>query len=192
MARFESNQVIDNSTTVGIKVVNSDSSGPTLINNAIARSGDRTLSFSAYSGGPLTATLIHNTLIGADTGYGIYVETGYVTLFLTNTIVANHTWGITNTVPASSTVVADHTLFWANDQDGIKGTNPVYGDPAFIDLGGGGYHLGPGSAAIDAGVETGESADIDGDPRPIGSAPEIGADETQWQQVFLPLALRNY
>jgi len=192
MARFESNQVIDNSTTVGVEVVNGGLSGPTLINNAIARSGDRTLSFSAYSGGPLTVTLIHNTLIGADSGYGIYVESGYVTLFLTNTIVANHTWGITNTVPASSTVTADHTLFWANDQDGIAGTNPVYGDPAFIDLGGGGYHLGPGSAAIDAGVETGESADIDGDPRPIGSAPEIGADETQWQQVFLPLALRNY
>jgi len=131
-------------------------------------------------------------LIGADTGHGIYIETGYVTLFLTNTIVASHTWGIINTVPASSTVVADHTLFWANDQDGIKGTNAVDGDPAFIDLGGGGYHLGLGSAAIDAGVETVESVDIDGDLRPIGSAPDIGADETQWWQVFLPLALRNY
>jgi len=192
MARFESNQVVDNSTTIGIKVANSYSSGPTLVNNAIARSGDKTLLFSAYSGAPLTATLIHNTLIGADTGYGVYVETGYVTLFLTNTIVANHTWGITNTVPASSTVIADHTLFWANDQDGIAGTNPVYGNPAFIYLGGGDYHLGPSSAAIDAGVETGESADIDGDPRPIGSAPDIGADEVQWWRVFLPLALRNY
>ncbi len=192
MARFESNQVVANSTAIGVEVVNGGVSGLTLVNNVIARSGDRTLSFSAYSGAPLTATLIHNTLIGADTGYGVYVETGYVTLFLTNTIVASHTWGITNTVPASSTVVADHTLFWANDQNGIAGTNPVYGDPAFIYLGGGDYHLGPGSAAIDAGVETGESADIDGDPRPIGSAPDIGADETQWWQVFLPLALRNY
>ena len=191
-ARFESNQVVDNSTSIGIKVANGHSSGPTLINNAIARSGDRTLSFYSYSGVPLTATLIHNTLIGADTGYGIYVETGYVTLFLTNTIIANHTWGITNTVPASSTVTADHTLFWANDQDGITGANPVYGDPAFIYLGGGDYHLGPSSAAIDAGVETGEGADIDGDPRPSGSAPDIGADETQRWQVFLPLALRDY
>jgi len=192
-ARFEANQVVDNSTTIGVEVVNGGISGTILVNNAIARSGDRTLSFSSYSGAPLTATLIHNTLIGADTGYGVYVESGYVTLFLTNTIIANHTWGITNTVPASSTVTADHTLFWANDQDGIAGTNPVYGDPAFIDLGGGGYHLGPGSAAIDAGVETVESVDIDGDPRPIGSAPDIGADEAQrWQQIFLPLALRNY
>jgi hypothetical protein len=191
MARFESNQVVDNSTTIGVKVVNGGISGPTLVNNVIARSGDRTLSFSSYSGAPLTATLIHNTLIGADTGYGIYVESGYVTLFLTNTIIANHTWGITNTVPASSTVVADHTLFWANDQDGVTGANPVYGDPAFIDLGGGGYHLGPGSAAIDAGMVTVENVDIDGDTRPIGPAPDIGADEA-WPGVFLPLVLRNY
>jgi hypothetical protein len=189
MARFESNQVVDNNTSVGIEVVNGGITGPSLVNNVVARSGEKTLLLSAHINHPLTATLIHNTLIGSGTGYGVYVETGYVTVLLTNTIVASHTWGITNTVPASSTVTADYTLFWANDQDGIVGTNPVYGDPAFIDLGGGGYHLGPGSAAIDAGVVTVESVDIDGDSRPIGSAPDIGADEGRW--IFLPLVLRN-
>ena len=192
LGRFESNQVVDNSTATGVKVVNGSTSGSTLVNNVIAHSGDRTLALSAYSGAPLTVTLIHNTLIGADTGSGVTIETGYVTLLMTNTIVANHTWGITNTVPASSTVAADHTLFWVNNQDGILGTNPIYGAPAFIDLGEGGYHLGPGSAAIDAGVDTGEVSDIDGDPRPFGSAPDIGADEAQWWRVFLPLALRNH
>jgi hypothetical protein len=189
-ARFESNQVVGNHTPVGIAVVNGGSSVRTLVNNAVVRSGDRSLSFSTYSAAPLTATLVHNTLIGDDTGYGVYVGSGYVTLYLTNTIVASHTWGITNTVPASSTVVVDHTLFWANDQDGIVGTNPVYGDPTFMDLGSGGFHLGPGSAAIDAGVATLEDVDIDGDPRPLRSGPDIGADESGWW-VFVPLAARN-
>jgi hypothetical protein len=88
-------------------------------------------------------------------------------------------------------VAADHTLFWANDHDGIQGTNPVFGDPAFVDPGAGDYHLAPGSAAIDAGVEAGESSDVDGDPRPFGPAPDIGADEAWWRKVFLPLVRRN-
>lgn len=190
MARFESNQVVDNKTDIGIEVMNGGSSARTLVNNAVVRSGGKAISFQTYSAAPLTATLIHNTLIGSGTGHGVYVETGYVTVLLTNTIVASHTWGITNTVPASSTVTADHTLFWANDQDGIVGMNPVYGDPAFIDLGMGGYHLGPGSAAIDAGVVTVENVDIDGDSRPLGLVPDIGADEAR--RAFLPLVLRNY
>jgi hypothetical protein len=189
MARFESTQVLDNHTSVGIEVVDGGLSGPTLVNNVVARSGDKGILFSTYSA-PLTATLIHNTFIGSGAGYGVTVESDDVSLAMTNTIVASYAWGITNTFPTSSTVAADHTLFWANDHDGIVGTNPVYGDPAFTGLGG--YHLGPGSAAIDAGVATAESVDIDGDSRPLGSAPDIGADEALWRQVFLPLVLRNY
>ncbi len=188
--RFESNQVTDNSTTIGVETYNSGTGHSTLVNNVVARSGDRALSFFAYSGAPLTVTLVHNTLIGAGTGSGVYVETGYVTLFLTNTIIASHTWGITNTFPASSTVTADYTLFWANGQDGITGTHPVYGDPVFVDPGG--YHLGLGSAAVDAGVGTAESLDIDGDSRPLGPAPDIGADEVKQWRIFLPLVLLSY
>ena len=189
-ARFEANQVIDNSTDAGVKVANGIA-GSTLVNNVIARSGGKTLLFSTYSSGaPLTVTLVHNTLIGAGSGSGVYVETGYVTLFLTNTLVVSHTWGISNTFPASSTVSADYTLFWANEQDGITGTHPVYGDPVFVDPGG--YHLGLGSAAVDAGVGTAESSDIDGDSRPLGPAPDIGADEVQQWRIFVPLVLRDY
>jgi hypothetical protein len=188
-ARFESNQVVDNHTAVGIEVVNGGLSGPTLANNAVVRSGDKGITFSAYSSAPLTATLIHNTLVGSGTGYGISVESGYVALALTNTIVASYTWGVTDTFPFSSTVTTDHTLLWANAQNGIVGTDPVYGDPGFVDLGMGGYHISPVSAARDAGVATGEYADIDGDSRPLGPAPDIGADEGRW--VLLPLVVRG-
>jgi hypothetical protein len=189
-ARFEANQVISNSTDVGIWLTNGGGFVPTLANNIVARSGGTSLEARATSGAPLTARLLHNTLAGAGTGYGVSVGTGNVTLQLTNTVVASHSWGITNTMPASSTVLADHTLFWNNGQDGITGANPLYGNPAFLDPDGGDYHVGPGSAAIDTAVDVGEDRDVDGDWRPIGPAPDIGADEAR-RWLFLPLVLRG-
>lgn len=189
---FESNQVVDNDTTVGVRVShNAAASDHRLINNVVARSGAK--SFDVYGGNvsPLTVTLLHNTLVGSATGWGVYVDTANMTLNLTNNIVAHHTWGITNTVPASSSVVADYTLFWENEQDGIVGTNPVFGDPAFVDPEAGDFHLSISSAARNAGTDAGVLTDIDGDSRPIGLVPDIGADEAPWRQVFLPVILRQ-
>ena len=109
---------------------------------------------------------------------------------------ASTTWGIANTTPASSTFLADHTLFWANTNNGIQGTNPVLnGDPAFVNPASGDYHLGPGSAAIDAGIPTTVTTDMDGDHRPDCVLWDIGADEVQglpcWR-VRLPLVLRGF
>lgn len=189
-ARFEANQVIGNSTDIGIQLAYRGGVDTTLVNNIVARSGGTSLKATASSGSPLTARLLHNTLVGAGTGYGVHVATAYVTLGLTNTIIAGHGWGITNAVPASSTIQASHTLFWDNGQDGITGAHPVYGDPNFLDPEGGDYHLGIHSAAIDATVDAGEDRDVDGDPRPIGPAPDIGADEA-WRWIFVPLILRG-
>jgi hypothetical protein len=192
-ARFEGNRVVDNATTAGVILEDRSGGGPTLVNNVVARSGSRTLSVYGYDESSiLPATLLHNTLVGSGTGYGIYSQ--YAALYLTNTIVASTTWGITNTTPASSTILADYTLFWANTHDGIQGTNPLSGDPAFVNPVGGDYHLGPGSAAIDAGVPTTVTIDIDGELRPDCVFWDIGADEVQgspcWR-VRLPVVLRN-
>ncbi|MEM2446439.1 MAG: right-handed parallel beta-helix repeat-containing protein [Candidatus Bathyarchaeia archaeon] len=185
-SRFEGNVVVDNATRTGVYLVNGP--GPTLVNNAVVRSASMcTLGTSGYSGGPLTATLLHNTLVGNGNVPGVYIESGYVTLFLTNTIIVSHTWGITNTYPASSTVYADHTLFWAIASTAVTGTNPVFGDPRLLPDG---YHLGPGSAAIDAGVNAGVLTDLDGDPRPIGDGYDIGADEARF--IYLPLVIKNF
>ncbi|NIA09845.1 MAG: hypothetical protein GWP10_08975, partial [Nitrospiraceae bacterium] len=104
---------------------------------------------------------------------------------LTNTILVSHTVGIT--VAAGSTATLEGTLWgsgpWANGTDWggdgaiITGTVNVWGDPAFVDPDAGDYHIGPGSAARDAGVDAGVATDIDGDPRPWNLAPDIGADE---------------
>lgn len=193
-SRFEGNRVVDNVTSQGIQLVISEGDGPTLVNNVVARSGDKTLAAAGYAGAPLTATLLHNTLVGSGAGSGVYVETGYVALFLTNTIVASHTWGISNTYPASSTVLADHTLFWANTSDGRRGTNPVDGAPAFVNPAGGDYHIGPGSAAYNRGTDAGVATDMDGDPRPDSCFPDLGADERVTglvcRRVYLPVVLK--
>lgn len=86
---------------------------------------------------------------------------------------------------------APTTLFDAVTNPGISGTNPLDGDPRFVDPAGGDYHLGAGSAAIDVGVDAGVTIDIDGDPRPLG-LPDIGADEYVVARIRLPLILRNY
>ncbi|MFN2185173.1 MAG: hypothetical protein ACK2UU_14370 [Anaerolineae bacterium] len=188
--RFEANQVISNTTDIGIRLVNGSVQVPTLVNNVVASSGDTSLHAQAGSSALQSARLLHNTLSGEGTGNGVYVATGYVTLELTNNIVANHASGIVNSDPVNSTVIVDHTLFWNNGDNGIIGTNPVYGDPVFVNADGGDYHIGPGSAAIDAALDIGELLDVDGDARPIGPAPDIGADEARLR-VYLPVILRG-
>lgn len=185
-SRFEGNVVVENTTGTGIRLHNSVSGGGvSLVNNAVVRSGNTTLHAYGYVSWPLTVTLLHNTLAGTGSGPGVYVD-GYVTLILTNTLIAGHTWGITVAYPASSTVSADHTLFWAITGTAVTGTNPVFGDPRLLPDG---YHIGPGSAAIDAGVNADITTDIDSNLRPIGAGYDIGADEARF--VYLPLVLRT-
>jgi hypothetical protein len=191
-SHFEGNRVIDNIPMDGVQLFNGTGSNLMLVNNVIARNGTHALGAYGYVDYPLTVNLHHNTVVGSGSGYGVYVETGYVTLSLVNTIIAGNTWGITNTSPASSTVHANHTLFWANTHDGICGTSPVDGDPAFA---ADGYHLGSScSAAIDAGLSAVVMTDIDGETRPYGHGYDIGADEFPtgfacWR-VYLPLVLK--
>jgi phage gp46-like protein len=62
---------------------------------------------------------------------------------------------------------------------GTWGAHSVAGAPLFV--GGGDYHPGPGSPLRDAGTDVGATDDTAGDPRPVGSGPDIGAYE--WQGV---------
>jgi hypothetical protein len=190
-AHFEGNRILRNDVSTGVYVIYGHGQGVRLLNNVIA--GGRTYNFHASSSStyPLTTSLLHNTIVGAGAEYGIYAGPNS-TLVMINTIIASHTWGISGTVSASSTVHADHTLFWANTNDGIRGTNPVDGNPAFVHPATGDFHVGVNSAAIDAGVDAGATADIDGDVRPFNTLFDIGADEAVWWSMYLPLVIRNH
>jgi hypothetical protein len=73
----------------------------------------------------------------------------------------------------------------------VISTNEVSGDPEFVNPGEGDYHIGPNSAAFDAGVDVGVTTDIEGDRRPENMAPDVGADEVA-PVTYVPLALRSY
>jgi hypothetical protein len=52
-------------------------------------------------------------------------------------------------------------------------------DPLFVNPGAGDFHVSPGSPAIDAGIDDAQNGpvDLDGRPRKLGAAPDMGAYE---------------
>ncbi len=167
----------------------------TLFNNVIADNRAGTLGSGLYLAGRRPCHILHTTIArntGGD-GSGIHVG-GSVTL--TNTILMSHTVGIT--VPANSTAALDGMLWgsgvWANGRDWAgagtitTGTVNIWDEPGFVDPAVGDYHIGAGSPAADAGLASDISTDLDGDPRPAGTAPDIGADERPGPSLLLHMA----
>jgi hypothetical protein len=200
---FDGNWIVDNASDTGSGMYVAQGSNLTLTNNVIAGNwamtggeGLRVYGNSAY---PSTVTLLHNTIAdnaGGD-GAGLYAWGDSVDLTLTNNIVAGHAVGITNTNSASLTVSADHTLFYDNAIDygtGVSSVGEVSGDPRFVNPAAFNYHIGPTSAALDAGILIPWLiTDFDGNPRPwpIGGDSDIGADEARLRWVYLPLIRRE-
>ena len=125
----------------------------------------------------------HNTIANNKGGdaTGIFVAgTSTRTLDLTNTILAGHSTGIV--VSAGNNAVLEATL-WGNDTNWSGpgtisiGSVNVWGDHDFVDPHNGDYHVGPKSAALDAGIDANLTSDIDGEIRPQGFTFDIGADE---------------
>jgi hypothetical protein len=135
--------------------------------------------------------VVHTTIAAptVSSGSAIQVLTGTVTI--TNTAIVSHAVGL-NVI--GGLVTQDYNLFFGNgaDTQGVVagGANSLTGDPKFVDPLSDNYHLGPGSAAIDAGTNMGVMTDFDGEPRPQGSGFDLGFDEfTPWR-IFLPLVMR--
>lgn len=182
------NLIVDNDGGHSGGGVRVESTNVRLVNNIVA-GNQATQGAGVWLGGgasyPVDAALTHNTLVGHSAGgEGIWVN-AHVTATLVNNLLAGYTTGITNTAPASSTLLADHTLFW-NADDPITGANSVLADPLLDAT----YHLTSGSPARDAGTVVELTTDVDGDPRPVG-AYDIGADEFALR-CALPVLLSNY
>jgi hypothetical protein len=191
----------------GLLLETSPSGDATLTNNVVmdnqSNSGN---GLYIYGNSP---RLLHNTIArnhGGD-GSGIYVTEcpatnclwGWVnsTVVLTNTILVSHTIGIT--VTGGNTVRVNSVLWFGtpittslSPTATITVQNEYQGDPAFAPDG---YHLTVGSAAIDKGVNASVTNDIDGQPRPYSTTPDLGADE-YWppgtpKYIYFPLIMHN-
>lgn len=67
------------------------------------------------------------------------------------------------------------SLSYSNVEDVAADAGVLSADPLFVD---GGFHLAPGSPCVDQGhPDAGVGVDYDGELRPRGTAPDIGADE---------------
>lgn len=146
--------------------------------------------------------MLHTTLsaLPGYSGTGIRLGSGgagvgqQTVVTLTNSIIAGQSVGISVTAAATATVSG--ILWYGNGVNRAGGgtyteTGAITGDPQFA---ADGYHLQPGSAALDAGEEAGVQEDIDRFPRPY-QQPDLGADEywphSALQWLYLPVVERG-
>ena len=135
----------------------------------------------------LDLSLGHVTAAGNEAATFLYVETAgtnhWTTATLTNTLLVSLDNGFAVEEGGGSEVSIRHTNTLTDDVTTLH--RAVAGTPDFEAIDGlvgdpkldGAYHLLWGSAAIDAGVDIDLTKDIDGDHRPQGPLPDVGADE---------------
>jgi hypothetical protein len=169
------------------------SGAPTFINNVVTDNQAQYASALHIEGS--SARFWHTTFARNGGSSAVYIPewpSSPSTVALTNTIFTGHATAVAvgggNTVPINGVLWYNNTTNLTHPPTAtVPVTNQRTGDPVFAPDG---YHLLVGSAAIDAGVTTTVSQDIDGEPRPCGGY-DLGADERCcW--VYLPLMLDDF
>jgi fibronectin type 3 domain-containing protein len=161
-------------TAAAFDLQNGRGEAAAVMNNVLVGGSAATVVAQGADAHPITAILKHNTIVGNGAATGVLAGDS-ATVTMVNNIVAGHSTGLSTA--GTGSLVADHTLFWRNDNDGIRGTGPVDGDPRFVNRAFGDFHVFEGSAAQGHGADAGVAADMDGDARPGLGGIDIGADE---------------
>jgi hypothetical protein len=192
---LEANTILDNQASQFGGGLCIDGCAPfTMTNNIVGRNSTQGSGSALYVGPyttpppgsvtyPSQGVVLHNTFADNNSPLGPWMIEASVssTLALTNTIIGKP-GGLTVT---ASGLVTLYTTLWDPSlrlQPGlvVSGLGTVvsstnyYSDPVLTLPT---FRLGAGSAAIDRGANAGVTTDIDGEPRPNGPLPDIGADE---------------
>lgn len=207
-ATLDSNRIIANTAGQGGGLYLSLNSDATFNNNIIADNQAHDVAGGVYVQ-ESSPYLRHTTIArncGGD-GSGVLVTNWSVNshsdVRLINTILVSHTVGITVTAGNTATLEAtlwgtgtwDNQVDWAGTGTIVTGERNIWGAPGFADPASGDYHIGPTSAAINAGLDAGVTTDVDGETRPDWCFPDVGADEfvtgMSCTHLYLPLVTRD-
>ena len=156
--------------------------------NTAGAGGDGLAFFAAGS-----IQVLHNTFAanGNGDGQGLLIFGSNPEVEIYNNLIVGHGTGISATIPTE--VLWDYNGFYDNGADyaaGLpSGPHDVRGDPFFVNSTAGDYHIGPASSGAGRGSDVGVAEDFDGEarPAPLGTFPDIGADEIAQRGLYLPL-----
>jgi uncharacterized repeat protein (TIGR01451 family) len=201
------NQILDNgSTGVHCYVGYEGACNATFVGNVISNNREWGIGYSHVAGKTYRTSTPEfiNNFIAVNTSGGARFQTRDRPTFVNNTIVYNNAYGIRGGTP---TIV--NSVVWGHDDDlnvsvdqvsfsdvseaGYAGVNDnISADPQCVDPSHGDCHVLPTSPVLDAGDSTNPSlpaTDLDGDPRILGAAVDIGADETITYSVSIAKAV---
>ena len=125
------------------------------------------------------STIAGNSASGTTLGGGLYVTgdsdaKGTHTILMNDIMAGNTSASVANDAVISKTDKTSYCLFGLQDE--VVGTSCFSGNPAFIDVANGDYHLSAGSPAIDAGA-TYEGIGVDLDNVAFANPPAVGCYE---------------
>lgn len=188
-ASVAASRIFSNSaSTVGGGLTIGGSAVVSLQNNFIAGNispggGDAIYFDSTGEEGSVLATT-HDTFVGSnDAGSGTAIESAgsgnSQEATLTNVILSDYAIGVQlGGITDSATIdgILWHDVGTTTTGGNVTVTNAYTGQPQFVNPGSANYHIQPTSPAVDK-VDTTVDRDIDFEPRPIGPAADLGADE---------------
>jgi hypothetical protein len=132
-------------------------------------------------------TFANNLLTGGnELGQAMFLQAAPTAGTLSNSITSGHSGA--DSFNANDSATATINRLMVNDTttaltggSGITTQNLITGNPFFVSPGSPNYnyHIGAGSNAINAAIGSTTTTDLDKQPRPIGAAADLGADEYQ-------------
>ena len=162
----------------------------TVRDSLIRASGKEAVAISGFLFGGTATALIRNVTaiasgtksIGISSSYGEIILPGSYTLDVKNSIAQGELADLSaNQLAFPGNIAISNSNFDTQQTTGsatITGGSNQTAPPLFVDAAAGDYRQAPNSATIDAGVADQIGAlDLDGNPRTLGAAPDIGAFE---------------